>query len=230
MRQVQEIINSAYARQKRAQQGVDANEDTELRPQLHSILGAFFQLGARVNPEFFSVEERVRWSDRLQGWPRPPAAELIHWVETTGGTEVVRVPRDDLRAEPGAPCIYRLGQVYRPAGSPKGPEDGVSLRFIYAKRPDEPAALQSDIDAMWPRGHELLLALELAIYVAEKDRRTEDAVSLAAHRDRELTRFLAFLEHEDIGVRRRTGLARRFTSSPLVPSRVLAGTSTVEVP
>lgn len=231
MRQVQQIINNAYARQKRAQQGVDANANTELRPQLFDILGIYFGLGARVNPEFFAVQESVAWDAAIAGWRRPAAAELIYDIEDQENDEVVRVPRDDQGCEPSMKAVYRFGQAYYPVSGFSAPASSAPLIFRYSKKPDEPAELLSDIDSMWPAGHETLLALELAIYIAQKDRREEDVVYLAAQRDRQLMRLFAFLEHEDVGERRRKGRVRKFSRSSFVSvASLLAGPTSVEMP
>ena len=213
MRTVQQIIDAAYARSKDAQQGVDADQAGELLPLIEDRLGIFFQLGARVNPEFFATSKEVAPTGSY--WQRPSDAEMIYWVEDSSGEEVVRVPRDDQQAEPAALCLYRLGQRYYPvtqvARSPSG-----TLTFLYAKKPDSLTGLSSTIDPLWPAGHETLLVLEVAMYIALKDRRQEDAQFLQAQRDRQQERFIMHVQHEDIGVRYRTGRVRRFNVGSLV--------------
>jgi hypothetical protein len=231
MRQCQEIIDSAYARQKQGAQGVDADEDNELRPQLEDIIGTLFGIGARVNPSWFSKLEIVPWDPELAGWIRPATAEMVHWVEDADGTPVVRVPRDEPDAEPGSPTVYRLGGVYFPTGSSLGPDVNAGLTFIFAKRPAAIPELSSDIDDLFPQGHESLPALELAIYIALKDGRQADVSALVAQRDARLLRFLQFLEHEDVGERSRSGSVMKFRQRTIVPvSGLLLGGSSVEVP
>ena len=70
----------------------------------------------------------------------------------------------------------------------------------------------------WPHGHEMLLALELAIYLAGKDGRTDDIAFLAPQRDRQKSRFVAFFEHEDAGVRSRGRLTRQFPVRDMKPA------------
>ena len=231
MRQCQEIINAAYARQKQASQGEDADEDNELRPLLEDIVGTFFGIGARINPAWFSETEVVAWDAGISGWTRPSAAEMVHWIEDENGAEVIRVPRDDQGAEPGRPTVYRMGGAYYPTGLALGPAATEDLTFIFAKRPDAIAELTTDIDPLWPEGHESLLALELGIYVALKDRRPQDAEQLVQQRDRQLMRLLAFLEHEDVGERSRTGNSVRFKQKSIVPiASLLMGGSQVAIP
>lgn len=226
MRSVQEIIRSAYARSKASQEDVSASSDGELRPQLSDILKTFFAIGARVNPEFFSTSEVIAYDAAVGGWPRPTAAEAVWWIANGAGTRVVVVPHDDRDAEPGSPSVYRMGQVYLPTGGALGPAAAVPLTFDYAKVPDAVPELLSEIDQLWPAGHESLLALELAVYLAIKDRRNEDVPGLVQERDRQLQRFIAFLEHETIGERRRKGSVRKFNVQSRVPmGSMLAGGS-----
>lgn len=216
MRTAQEIINHAYARQARAQQGADADEAGELLPILQQNLETYFQAGARQNPDYFSVERQVYWDATRGGWLRPRNAEIVHHVRDEVGEIVARVPFDDQGAEPSEKSVYRLGGVYKPALLAEDhPRETSVLTFVYAKRPDTIGDLNSEIDEMWPHGHEMLLALEIAIYIAQKDAREADATFLIMQRDREQIRFITFLEHEDIGVSRRKSLARSYTSAPV---------------
>ena len=143
MRTVQQIIDAAYARSKDAQQGVDADQAGELLPIIADRLGLFFQMGARVNPEFFATSKDV--SPTGSYWERPPDAEMVYWMEDSSGNEVVRVPRDDQGAEPSKLAVYSLGQRYYPATRSAMHPSG-ALTFIYAKKPDALTGSSSTTD------------------------------------------------------------------------------------
>ena len=218
-RTVQGIIDAAYARAKRAQQGVDANEPTELRLQLLEVLETYWQAGVRINPYLFSDRRDVDWDEgqpgELGGWRRPDDAEaILHVFDVQTERPVFIVPQDDLNAE-GGNGIYLDGPAYR--AIPGGwPEPDTPLCFVYCSLPVDLPNLLSKIDDRWPRGHERVLAIELALYIAMKDERSENEIRhLEAQRDRQAQRFAMHVEHINYGETRRKGHRRRFSSGPL---------------
>src|SRR5690554_3201370 len=148
-----DIIHAAYARSTQNMPGTIASESTELREVVIRAMRGIYAVAARVNPYFFAdVEGGVQHNGT--GWPRPFGAESVFRIEGEGtsggnveaGEEVVVVSLEDRAAETGMPAVYRLGQTYRPAGNPKDPTSQDRLTFFYAKRPDDPADLDSSLD------------------------------------------------------------------------------------
>ena len=168
-------------------------------------------------------------------WARPQAAESILKIEglgtattpTTAG-EIVVVPWDDREAESGKAALYEFGQVFHGAGNASDPTGG-QVRFLFSKRPDDPATLTSTIDAQWNEDYNELLILEVAMYLALKDissGRESELAALRENRDAWARLFIAHLEHATANTRARMGHIRRITTQTLVPiNSILAGGS-----
>jgi hypothetical protein len=203
-----EIIDAAYGTSKLNQPGSSASETGELLPLLNRILRGLFAEGARVNRKIFATRATVAWT--TDSWPRPTGAEMILRIEAgagmasgagaiAAGTEIVEVPFDQRRAEPGKPAIYALGQKYYPAGGPNDPTGAGSLVFFYSSRPVALTSLTQTIDPLWPDQFDSLLILEMARYLAAKDggeKRAQETQVFISEYEREHARFVAWLEHE----------------------------------
>ena len=209
---VADVINIAYARNKRAQRGKDAT-DEELFKVITEVMGRYFAEGQRVNQAWFTVEEPVNAVQNPETgavhWPRPERAESVHRIVTPAGQRVAKVPYDKLGVEPYKPAVYRIGRVYRrvpdkdevPGRIVDNPlQPNATLTFYYTRRPDPVNSPSVQLDSMWPDGHETLLGIEVALFLSRKDNRTEDYPALEAQREEQATRFFRFLEHEDPGV------------------------------
>jgi hypothetical protein len=199
MSTAREIIDAAYATSKLNQPGASASETGELIPFLNRSLRGMFAEGARVNRKVFGARLSVNWT--TDHWKRPEGAEMILRIEQNG-TEVVEVPFDQRRAEPGKPSIYSLGQRYYPAGGGVDPTNG-ALVFFYSARPatipSTAEGLNQDLDPLWPSQFDSLLILDMARYLATKDggdKRGQEIAAFASEYEREHGRYVAWLEHE----------------------------------
>lgn len=202
---VAEIIDRAFARSKvlvpPGEPGASASY-AELVPVVQDSLHALFQIAARVNPAYFGASEPVAYASG--GWPRPDAAEAVEAIERADGERVVIVPRGQRTfAEPGFPCVYRWGRVYRPAGVTPGPEADETLTFFFSRVPEALVDENSTIDADYPRSHASLLECDVAVRAVIKDggAAAEIAPAVVAERRDALRRYVAHLEHETLGVR-----------------------------
>lgn len=216
-----EYLESAYGKSIKNQPDEIANEATEMLNVFIRAFRGLYAVAARVNPTFFAETASVAYSS---GWARPSNAEVVWRIENSGN-EVKIVPYDDQAMYGSTEAVYRFGQVYRIANSSiSGSPD---LDFYYAIRPTDPADLDTEVDSSWVQSYDELLVTELALYLALKDGREEEIGQLQADRDRWLALFLAFLEHETIGVERRFENIITPTSESMVPlSAILAaGTS-----
>lgn len=201
--------------------GQIATQATELLNLLNRSMEGLYAFAARVNPTYFAETASVGFAGA--GWTRPAAAESIIRIETPGFVEVIVVPFDQRDAEPGKPAVWRFGQLFRSAGNANDPTSG-NLTFFYAKRPTAPVALANTLDPLWAEQFNELLALEVAIYLALKDGRASEVDGLMQDRDRWVTLYAAFLEHETANERREYGQAQRFVGPSLVPlTALLAG-------
>ena len=225
-----DILLAAYGKSTQNLPGDIATEAAELLQVVIRAMRGIYAAAARVNPYFFAeIRPDVAYDASRGGWPRPEAAESVFRIEGQGspggrvpaGTEVVVVPLEDRTAEVGLPAVYRLGQVYRPAGNPADPNENDALTFMYAKRPDDPAGLDSPLDPLWTEQFNELLVLEVAIYLALKDERMEEVQALKQERAPWITSLVAFLQHETANERRRYGAVRYINTSHLYP--LLAG-------
>lgn len=215
-----DILRRAYSRSTKNTPARLVTESTEGLDIVQQAMRGIYAVAARVAPEHFATSEAVSFSS--PGWTRPAAAESIYRIETSGGAEVAVVPHDDRTLEAGIrPAVYYLGGIYRNAGNTGDPTSG-SLTFFYSRRPTLPASYTSPLDTQWEEPFNELLALEVAIYLAEKDGgpRLEELPSLVRERNRWLARFLAYLEHQSQNERRR--FSREFPG--IVPlTALLAG-------
>jgi len=212
MATVSDVLNIAFARDKRAQRNKSAT-DEELFRVLSEVMGRYFAEGQRVNLNWFIEEEPVPHEDTVDGWSRPENAESVRRIELPSGEPVSVVPFDNKGVEPYKPAIYRVGRTYKrvPDANIKGRKvktnpvpPNATLTFYYSRVPNRNrvTALATQLDEMWPDGHETLLGVELALYMARKDNREEGQAALEAQRVEQATRFFKFLEHEDrTGVR-----------------------------
>lgn len=222
---VQQILDRAFARSRRwIPEGTGTASPEELVPAVQDSLNALFQIAARVNGAYFGASKTVSYA--APGWKRPDDAESIDRIERASGEEVVVVPMDQRQAEPGFPCVYRWGGLYRPAGVTPGPNAGEPLTFFYSRMPAQLASPASAIDPAYPTSHLTLLELDVAIRIALKDGgpSVELVQPLRDERTDALHRYVAFLEHETADERRSYGLIRKFATNTLVPLHsMLAG-------
>lgn len=217
-----EILIAAHAKSSKNNPGKIATQETELLEVFKRAFRGLWTVGVRVNPEFFGDQDTVAPSNGT--WARPADAMLIFFVEKGTGEEVDVIPLEERNSNPtGTPSIYRLGQVYRPAGTDPGPGD--SLVFFFGRRPTMPADLDTAIDSAWPEDYNELLVNECAIYLAIKDGRAEEIEGLIAARDHWLALFVSFLETETVNVVGRFNRTRRIEEASQVPlTSLLAGT------
>lgn len=220
----QMILEAAYAKSLKNKPGAIASESSELLQLVIRSMRGLYAFAARINPLFFAETAAVAYA--APGWARPQNAEAIFRLELPTAAEVVVVPFDDRKAEPGKPAVYSFAQIYRPASAlAPDPQNG-NLTFFYAKRPTDPANLDAVLDAMWTEQFNELLILEVAIYLAIKDGRGEEVGAYKADRDKWATLFAAFLEHETMNERRRFGQVARFNVKSMMPVwSLLAGNS-----
>lgn len=216
---VEGILELAYGRLPRVSPGNIATESVELVHLTNQSLAGLFQVAARANPAFFGVEAVVPFS--APGWPRPTDAESIYRLELTTGAEVIVVPFDDRTIEVSTPAVYEMGQFFRSAGNLLDPTEADSLRMFYSDRPTDAALITDPVDSRWPEAFNILLALEVAIYLALKEGLNDDVARLINDRNIWLTRYLAFLEHATANVTRRRSVAKWRGS--VAPAALLAG-------
>jgi len=224
-----ELFVDAYAKSKKNQPGKIAAEGTELLGVANRALRSAFLVAARVNPFYYMDEDDVTYS--APGWARPAAAEAIYRIELNAtGNEVVVVPFDDRAAESGTPAVYRSGGIFKSAGNAGDPESTDDLRFFFSRIPTDAATTATPMDTAYPVAYRELLVLEIAIYLARKDGRMDEADILKGERDSWLQMYLAHLEHEVLNERGRWGQLEPFRVPSLVPiSSLFQGGSSVEV-
>ena len=221
---VQDIVVAALARSAKNRPGYLATNSTELTGSVYRVLRGFFAAGARINPTFYGKTASVALT--AGGWPRPADCEAVFRIETpaTPPVEVVVVPYDDRAAETSKPALYRLGQVYFSAGNSLDPTVG-NLTFWYSKQPGVLAGLTDTLDPLWPETFNNALIIDLAMYLAIKDGRADEAQVLQPERDRWVTLYQAFLEHETMNEVRRFANVRLFNSPSMHDlTKMLAGT------
>lgn len=222
-----EIITRAYGFSKKNQPNRIAEETSELVGQLNHGLRAFFAIAARVNPTFFGTSSAVAFVS--PGWVRPATAEIVYWIETAAGAEVIIVPFDDRGAEPSMPGLFQLGMSYRPRGLGNDPTG--DLTFFFSRQAvEDVSGLGATVDTGWPEAFNQLLSLELACYMARKDGRMEELGALMGERDRWLALFISRVELAPAGTMRRWNRRRLIPDhSAISVSSLLVGGSNMAV-
>jgi hypothetical protein len=227
-----DLIIAGYARSIRNRPKTIATEETELLNLVIRLFRGWYAYAATVNYTVFAglvdVEDQAEsGGPDLDGWERPEDAEVIFRIErtrhTTGGSgsardEVSVVPYDDPKAEPGKGAVYRIGQVFLPAGNAKDPTGG-TLRFFFSRRPTDPSSLDDTVDAAWIESYNDLLILDIAMYLAAKDGRADEVAQLTAERTEWTQRFTNFLMHPEAKELHRFATTRRTPGTPLTPTQ-----------
>lgn len=209
------ILQAAYSRSRKNIPGTIGTEGTELLYAIARAMRGLYSIAARINPVIFGEQRTVAMVDGF--WARPEDSETVYRIESTDGAEIGIVPFDDRTLLAGMqPAIYQMGPRYYPAGNAGDPVSG-SLRFFFSHRPAVPATLDDPLDPTWIESYNQLLANEIAVYLAIKDNRLDEAAVLKEERDNWLRLFVAFLEHETVGESRRFNQPWLTNSRNLVP-------------
>lgn len=217
------IATWAFAKSKENLPEDIVNSSDDLLQFVIRAQRGLWALAARINPGFFAESAAVAFASG--GWARPVTAESIFRIENPSNVEVIRVDMDQRAADPSRPAVYRWGQKYFTAGNAADPTSG-NLTFFYSKRPTTPASITSILDPLWEGAEQFneLLALETAMYIALQDGRLDEVERLRLERDYWVKLYVAFLEHEDVGVVRNYDVIKRFNTNTRVPlMSLLAG-------
>lgn len=215
MATVESILQAGINRSGRMRNQQLATSSTELLQVVQRAVRTIFSIAARVNPSYFAVQTDVPFSSG--SWTWPTNMELLYRL-LQGTAEVVIVPVDQLDAEPSKPAVYGVGTQLFSAGNPLDPTGG-SLRFIYSRRPVDPATTSDSIDPSFPDQHIDAVITEVARYLAVKDGRQDDAQAFGDERNAYLRIFLAHIEHATASIeRRKYGQVRRFNLDTLFPA------------
>lgn len=222
----QTIIQQAYGYSLRNRSGSVADEATELVNVINRLVLDAFLVAASLNPAKIGVADEVDFAVApVNGWPRPARALSIYRIEAVGGstapaladgTEVVVVPDEDRRANLLVPTIYERGDTFfpNPAGHSTSPTGG-KLRILAARRPNLLTAggsLTATIDPLFPDDMAGLLVVQLALYLAGKDGRTDELDKLVREEARWATLWEQYLSAATVVTQRRW--APRSTYTP----------------
>lgn len=206
MRTFEEIVTRALNLSKRTQVDVSAT-DEELVDVLNGRLQQAFDVGRQANPWAFMEISDVDYT--APGWVRPDKAQMVLRIELGANREEVAVvPFDQQNIEPAMKSVYRVGMHYEPVQREGWVPEGQSLRFFYSRLANDFVAPdpQAELDPLYPRGHERLLALGVAVYLAKKDGRFDDAQAIEAEVAMEVDRLKLALASADPSARRLGGL------------------------
>ena len=209
-----QILDAVYARSKFTNPRQITNEPVEMLQAVIRALRGLFAVGARVNPLVFGVKSAP--VSYASGWAMPGDVESLFRVEKADGTEVAVVPIGQQDAEPGEPAVYLLGRTFQIAQG-TGLTTSDALTFCYSKRPADPADLNSPLDPLWIESFNELLILELCVYLAIKDKRTDELAAFRDERDRWARLYVAHLEHVIPIERRLHAKIRTIYTHTLVP-------------
>ncbi len=215
---VQDILDGAYAKSSKNQPGTIANEAVELTGLVTRLLRGLYNFAAEVNPIHFAETADVVGVASV--WERPESAEAIIRIENDVFAEVIVVPYDDRLCEEPKPTVYEFGgDFFAFAGQTAPPGATDTLTFWYSKRPDDPApgGVAGVLDSDWQEDYDELLILEVAIFLALKDGRGDEAAALKQDRNAWAQRFASYLTHSTANLHRRFGHRRHINVNTLLP-------------
>jgi hypothetical protein len=207
---VEDIITAAIGKSSKNRADTLANKAVELVAVVHRSLSFYFSHAATVDPAFFGVTQAVTAVAGV--WTIPETAESIYRIEKPDTTEVVVVPYDDKAAEPSKPAVFRFGRGVKPAGNALDPVGAGDLVFYFGKRADKPPNSASLLDPLWVEAYNELPILDVAMYLAKKDGRSDEVATMKDERSEWLGIFEAFIEHNFVNEVRRFGNVRSFNS------------------
>jgi len=227
----QDLVVAAIGRSSKNKGEILANNASELLALIARLQQAAFSLAATVNYTVFAgfldvAAQAESGGPEDVGWLVPPDAECVFRIErlhtTEGGTggkgdQITEVMFDDRAAEPGKPCVYRLGGIYLPAGNAPDPTGG-DIRFYYSRVPVAPTTIDDTLDAQWPDRFDNLLITQIALYLAKKDGRTDEVTWLATEETEWKAQFTAWLGRPSVNVVTRKGLTRRIPNPVVQPA------------
>lgn len=199
-----------------------AEEAGELILVINRLLTEAFADAIEINPEFFGFVDDVVFSGNpVNGWPRPARAMTVYRIEgvigqTTpplGGTEIQIAPERDKESVRFHPSVFERGRVFYSGTSPESPTAG-TLRFFYARRPTLlliGAPVTTDIDSGFPDEMVPLLIYGVAIYLAQKDSRTDELQVLSAQFELWKGLWQRYVEQTTLNIRYRWAPRRMVT-------------------
>lgn len=183
---VQDVIDAGFSKSA-ASRPETLNTPSKLIASVGYCLREVFQVASRENPYIIGTSADVDFDG--SGWPRPADALRVIGVRATAttlanpalavGAKVMVLPFDDKSFAIAKAALTELGQSFVPRGGQADPSGG-ALTMVYARVPTMPTALEDTIDAMFPDAQMDLLNYDMAVYLAEQDKRAEDQATFTA--------------------------------------------------
>lgn len=177
---VQQIIDRGFAKSAAARPD-SMMAPAELVDRIGQYLQDLFQIIAQENPTIIGDVATVGFDGT--GWPRP--VTCVRAIKVTAlpttvadpaidpGDEINVVGFNDPRFCEGLPSLMEYGQRFIPVGQTMDPSGG-DLTVWFARSPVMPADVGDTIDLLFPSMFDDLLQLDIAEYLAVKDKRQED--------------------------------------------------------
>jgi hypothetical protein len=222
-----DLITAAIARSSKNRPLGVAAAEAELLALVQRTLRACAAVAARVNPTYFGTNDAVAGVGGV--WVRPADAESVYWIETADGDPVTVVPIEDRDADGIEPRLYREGAAYHTVGGAADPAATDTLTFRYSRRLEDPATIDTALEAGWPTAYDPLIIEEVAVYLAVKDGRSQEAAELRVGRDSWLRLYLAFLDHELANEERRFHPRRLVENTQIPLAGLFTGGTDVKV-
>jgi hypothetical protein len=214
----QDYINKAIARSYRNRGEVLAPEGAEMLVQLGDLFVEYYLFATGLNPAVFATTTALSWNGT--GWDIPANCDTMIQLRTQAGTPITVVAVDNLDAEPTRPCVYRLGRHYFPAGLPSDP-GATGIVAFYTLIPEPFASLAASPGAEWPAQYDTMVVVDLAMWLAAKDGRTDDVAEMLPLQQKWAGRYTEWCSRESLDlVRQWTKLATspNVTAAKVAPS------------
>lgn len=205
-----DYITRAIARSYRNRGEVLAADAPELLDALTLLFAERYAQASGYNTAVFLAQAALAWD--TDGWQIPADCDTIVLLQTPTGVTVNVVAIDNLAAEPSEPAIYRLGRRYRPAGNPNDPT-GVNLVLWYTQQPAAFTLVTDTPGEAWPQQFDTMIVVDLAVWLAIKDARSDDVAALEPEQSRWNGQYIEWLQRESLGLIRQWP---RFATPPAI--------------
>lgn len=180
MTTIQTLIDRGYAKSSAARPELQV-APVELVDRVGQCLREIGLALSRQHPQVMGTVVSVPFNGA--GWSRPGDCVRALRLRANAGTiaapamaigqKITVVPFDDPTVAAGDPCVIEYGQQYLPSGQAIDPSGG-TVDILYARAFVMPATVNDVLDALYPALFEDVLQQDLALYLAIKDKRSED--------------------------------------------------------
>lgn len=169
---------------------------TELVGVVDAAQKRVMAIGGAKAPTLFARRYSISPPGAGNPWTKPETAGTVIYMQKTSGQRVSVVPVDDPYADGPPSVFFSNGGFYTVYGDPNPQTD--TLVLTASAIPQTLAGESSQLDSLYPSAFTSLLELEVALYLAIKDQRANEAAALQALLDRATQSYMVWLENAGV--------------------------------